>query len=152
MFAYVLANDLLTSLGQISAIIICLYILVSTLIGLAVAAGLAFGLSWVREKVELIKVLRPVVDSVNTTTELAIKGPLPAAGAGENKIVRTVAKVPSILHTVDNKVEQGSDRVAQAVIEFHARQEMVKTIVKTFFSSGSNSTQPAPPQLESPQK
>lgn len=152
MLAYLVADDILAGLGQISAILLCLYILVSTLIGLAVAAGLAFGLTWVREKVELIKILRPVVDSVNTTTESAIKGTLPAAGTPENKIIRTVAAVPAVLHTVDNRVEQGGDRVAQAVIEFHARKEMVKSIAQTFFLPGLKGTTSASSQIEGPEK
>jgi hypothetical protein len=105
----------------------------SVIIGLAVALGLMLGLAWVREKVELIKRLRPTVDSVNKTSEAAIKGALPPPGSNDNKIVRTVAEVPMYAHTVEEKVDEGSDRVTNAVIEFRARTEMAKTLLKAFF-------------------
>jgi hypothetical protein len=108
----------------------------SVIIGLAVALGLMLGLAWVREKVELIKRLRPTVDSVNKTSEAAIKGALPPPGPNDNKIVRTVAEVPVYAHTIEKKVEEGSDRVTSGVIEFRARTEMAKTIVKAFFLPG----------------
>ena len=133
---YVLASDPLAPWGQVAAIILLFYMFLSVIIGLAVALGLMLGLAFVREKVELIKKLRPTVDSVNTTSEAAIKGALPPPGSSDNKIVRTVAEVPMYAHTVEKKVEEGSDRVASTVIEFRARTEMVKTVVKTFFLPG----------------
>jgi hypothetical protein len=152
MLAYIVAEDVLTTLGQVSAIILCLYMLVSILIGIGVTAGLMFGLSWVREKAELIKMLRPVVDSVNTTTEEAIKGTLPAPRADENKIVRTVAEIPARLHAIDNKVEEGSDRVLNIAIEISARTMMVKSMAKAFFFPGLKYTEPTPLQVEGPEQ
>jgi hypothetical protein len=152
MLAYIVAEDVLTTLAQISAIILCLYILVLTFVAIGVAAGLTFGLSWGQEKAELIKMLRPVVDSVNTTTEEAIKGTLPAAEANENKIVRTVAEVPARLHTVDNKVEQVSDRAIDIAIEIRARTMMVKSMAKAFFLPGLKKAEPAPLQIEGPEQ
>ena len=133
---YVLASDPLASWGQIAAIILLFYMFLSVIIGLAVALGLMLGLAWVREKVELIKRLRPTVESVNKTSEAAIKGALPPPGSNDNKIVRTVAEVPMYAHTVEKKVEEGSDRVTDVVIEFRARTEMAKTILKAFFLPG----------------
>ena len=133
---YVLASDPLVPWGQVAAIILLFYMFLSVIIGLAVALGLMLGLTWVREKVELIKKLRPTVDSVNTTSEAAIKGALPPPGSSDNKIVRSVAEVPMYAHTIEKKVEEGSDRVTDAVIEFRARTEMAKTMVKAFFLPG----------------
>src|SRR6266480_7631929 len=133
---YVLADDPLALWGQVAAIILLFYMFLFVIIGLAVALGLMLGLAWTRQKVVLIKRLRPTVDSVNTTSEAAIKGTLPPAGSNDNKIVHTVAEVPAYTHTIEKKVEEGSDRVASAVIEFRARTEMAKTVIKSLYVTG----------------
>ncbi|MBA2287424.1 MAG: hypothetical protein H0W02_18280 [Ktedonobacteraceae bacterium] len=129
-------GDPLAAWGQAAAILLSIELFLFILIGLAVSAGLLFGLSWVREKAELVKKLRPVVNSINETTEQAIKGTLPAEQPGDNKIVRTVAEVPARARGVEQKIEQGSDRVAGAVIEFRARTMMVREVAKAFFLPG----------------
>ena len=134
---YVLASDPLAPWGEVAAIILLFYMFLSVIIGLAVALGLLLGLAWVREKVELIKKLRPTVDSVNITSKAAVRGALPAPGSSDNKIVRTVAEVPAYAHTIEKKVEEGSDRVTDVVIEFRARTQMAKTVVKAFLLPGS---------------
>lgn len=131
-----LASDPLSVLGQISALILLLYLFVLILIGLALALVLLIGMTWVREKASFIKKIRPTVDSVNNTTQSAINGTLPEAGDGENKIIRTAAEIPASTRKVETKVEQGSERVANAVIEFRARTMMAKGILKAFFLPG----------------
>jgi hypothetical protein len=131
-----LASDPLSVLGQISALILLIYLFVLILIGLALALVLLIGMTWVREKVSFIKKIRPTVDSVNNTTQSAINGTLPEAGDGENKIIRTAAEIPASTRKVETKVEQGSERVANAVIEFRARTMMAKGILKAFFLPG----------------
>ncbi len=74
--------------------------------------------------------------SVIIGLEAAIKGVLPPPQSSDNKIVRTVAEVPMYAHTIEEKVEEGSDRVTSAVIEFRARTEMAKTVLKAFFLPG----------------
>lgn len=136
---YILASDPISWLapwGQASAIVLLLYMLILILIGLGLTLGLMLGLSWVRQKAELIKKLRPTVDSVNVTTEEAIKGTLPVSINDENKIVRTVAEVPARMQDVEHKIDDVNDRVASAVIEFRARTVMVQGIVKAFFLPG----------------
>ena len=133
---HVLASDPLAAWGQAAAIVLLFYMFLSVLIGLGVALGLMLGLTWVREKVELIKRLRPTVDSINTTSIAASRGQLPPAASGVDKIARTVAEVPAYAHTIEEKVEQGSDRVAGAVIEFRARTEMAKTVLQALFLPG----------------
>jgi len=135
----ILASDPLAPFGQAAGIILALYMFVSILIGLALAAGLMFGLAWVRQKSELVKKLRPMVDKVNTTIQSAMSGTLPPAQPGDkavDKIARTVAEGPMAVQNIDKQVDQGSDRVARAVIEFRARTMMVKTIAKAFFLPG----------------
>lgn len=142
MIALVLAvNPILAAWGQIAAIVICFYILVAVLIAFVFNAAMAFGFAWVREKAELIKLLRPYVESVNKTSEAAIKGVPPAEN--ENQVVRAVAQVPMGVHTIDKKVDQASDRVAKAMIEFKARTVQAQTIVKAFLLPGLMKQQPA---------
>ena len=122
--------------GQIAAIIICFFVLVFVIIAVAFNVAMAMGLSWVREKSELIKKLRPYVDSVNKTTEAAERGVVPAEQ--ENAVARNVARVPVAMHETDQKVDQISDTVAEKVIEFRARTVQAKTIIKAFFLPGLN--------------
>ncbi len=141
---YVLASsNPLPPLGQGAAIVLLLYFLILVLLGLGLTLGLMFGLGWVREKTELIKRLRPTVESVNHTTEAAVQGDQYALVDQQNKVIRTVAEVPARAHNIEQKIEQGSDRVAGAVIEFRARTQMAKAIVKAFFLPGLTHGQPA---------
>jgi hypothetical protein len=142
MMPYLLASgpatleQILAPWGQIAAIILVIELFLFVLIFLALNVGLTFLSAWVREKAELVKKLRPIIDNVNATTEAAIKGTLPDAKANENKIVRTVAEIPARANTIEEKLNKESDRVAKAVIEFRARTVMVQTIVKAFFLPG----------------
>lgn len=141
----ILASDPLAPFGQAAGIILAIYTFVSILIGLALAAGLMFGLTWVRQKSELVKKLRPIVDKVNTTTQSAMAGTLPPAQPGDkqiDKIARTAAEVPTFVQNIDKQVDQGGDRVARAVIEFRARTMMAKTIAKAFFLPGLTKKKP----------
>lgn len=131
---YVFASDPIAAWGQAAAIILVIELFFFVLIGLALMGGLMFGLARVRQKVELIKRLRPTVESVNTTTEEAIHGTLPPPGPDENKVVRTIAEVPAKIDDVEKKIDKGADRVAEAVIEFRARTMMVEGMVKAFFA------------------
>src|SRR2546429_320156 len=139
-------SDALAPWGQAAAIILAIYTFINILVGLAFAAALMFGFAWIRQKAELIKKLRPMVDSVNK----AIEAPESAAPLQEpqHKLVQVVHKVQSLeipqkiegvdhqVHAVEQKIDQGADRVAEAVIELRARTAMAKTIVKAFFLPG----------------
>jgi hypothetical protein len=131
---YVFASTPIDAWGQAAAIILVIELFFFVLIGLALIGALMFGLAWVRQKTELIKQLRPTVESVNTTTEEAIHGTLPPPGPDENKVVRTIAEVPAKIDDVEKKIDQGADRVAEAVIEFRARTVMVEGMIKAFFA------------------
>jgi hypothetical protein len=128
-------SPVLAAWGQIAAIVICFSILVVVLIALVVNLGMAFGLAKGHEKADLLKLLRPYVESVNKTSEAADQGVPPTEN--ENKIVRAVAEVPARTHTLDKQADQMADRVANAVIEFRARTVQAKTIVKAFFLPGA---------------
>ncbi|HLZ80918.1 MAG TPA: hypothetical protein VKP04_04745 [Ktedonobacteraceae bacterium] len=131
-----LASDPLAALGQIGAIILLLYLLVFILIGLAIALILLFSMTLMREKIEIIKRIRPVVNSVNSTAQAASSDTLPQRREDENRIVRAVAEIPAYTRTIETKVEQGSNRVASAVIEFRARTMMAKGVAKALFLPG----------------
>jgi hypothetical protein len=89
MFVLLDADPVLAGFGQTAAIIICLFLLVFVLVTVAFALVMVFATTWVREKSNLIKMLRPTVDSVNETSEAAIQGRAPADD--KNTIVRTIA-------------------------------------------------------------
>ncbi len=146
---YILADSGLAPWGNAAAIIIGLYFFVSIIIGVALAAGLMFGFSLLRDKIELIKKIRPLLNDVNLSLVATEKGePLPES-TKDNKIIQAVVQVPKVAAmlpgraaSVEQKVEQGSDRVAGAVIEFYARTAMAQGIVKAFFLPGLTRSRP----------
>ena len=135
------ANPILAMWGQIAAIVICLFVLIFVLLAVAFNVLMAFAMTWVREKVDLIKMLRPTVESINKASESVSQGVAPIAN--ENAIVRTVASLPTKIHAVDKKVEQSMDRVTNTVIEFRARVVQVQTVVKAFLLPGLMRRKPA---------
>ncbi len=144
-------NSLLAILGQIAAFILILELLVYILLAVVLNGVFAIAFTWIREQAELIKKLRPVVDSVNSTTEAAIKGTLPAASANENKIVRAVAQIPAQANAIEGKIEQGTDRVANAMIELRARTVMVQGIARALFLPDLSIRQQRLPAPKSPE-
>lgn len=148
----VLASGGLAPWGQAAAIILALYMFISIIIGLALAAALMFGFAWIREKSELLRQIRPHVSELNQAAIAVRRGdPLPQEVA-ENKVISVVAQVPKMAENiaarssdVEQKVDLGSERVAHAVIEFYARTAMVKGMARAFFLPGLTRTRPAPP-------
>jgi hypothetical protein len=134
MFVLLAVDPTLEAAGQISAVVICFYVLISVVLMLAVNVALALAFAWVRDKVELVKMLRPKIKEVNDAAIAGSKGVVPAEDA--SPIARTVARVPAAAHTAEKKVEQVTDRVAEGVIEFRARMVQAQTIAKAFFLPG----------------
>ncbi len=132
----VFADDPIAAWGQAAAIYLTFQIFFLMVIGLVLALVLMFALGWVRDKAELLKKLRPFVNSVNNTAVASMEGRPDPANAPSNKIVHTVAQLPSRVTRLDEKVNEGSDKVAKGVIEFNARFEMGKTFVKQLFLPG----------------
>lgn len=125
-------NPIIATGGQIAAIVIGLYAVLFILIALVFNLVMAAVLSWTREKANLVKMLRPTVNSVNKTSEAMINGTQPPPN--ENKIVQIVAEGPAQVHKLDKQVDQVADKVANAVIEFRARTIQVQTVAKAFFT------------------
>jgi len=127
------ANPIIAAGGQIAAIILCIFFLVTIILMLAVNLGMAFLLSWTREKVNVIKLLRPTVDSVNKSSEAALQGKEVEA-IEESKVAHTAAALPGSVHNINQQVNQVSSQVANAAIEFRARTAQAQAIVMTFLA------------------
>ena len=136
-------NPLLEITGQIAAIIICLFVFILLLLSLAFNLAMVFGMSWLSEKIQAIKLLRPTVENVNKATESALQGTPP--DETQHRMIRTAASIPTAVHNLEKKVDQGTEKVADAVIEFRARTVQAKTILKAFFLPGL-----MPQKLEKP--
>ncbi|GAC1448136.1 MAG: hypothetical protein PVS3B1_32010 [Ktedonobacteraceae bacterium] len=143
-------NPIIATIGQIGAIIICLFIFIFVLLAVVFNLAMAFGTGWVRDKVNLIKMLRPVVESVNKASDEAAHGADPAEN--KNAVVRAIATVPAQMNTIDRKVEQTTDRVANTAIEARARVEQGKAIVRGFFQPirRATPTRATTPRVEVP--
>lgn len=129
-------NPILEMAGQIAAFVICLFLFIAVILAVVLSLVLSFGLSALRDQVEAIKKIRPYVDTINQETSEAVhNNALPAESA--NPVARAVASVPVKVNAIDQKVEQTSDRVAHAAIEFRARTEQVKMVARAFFLPGS---------------
>jgi predicted PurR-regulated permease PerM len=144
MLDFVLAaNPILAMFGQIAAIVICIFVLIFVLLAIAFNVLMSFTMAWVHEKVDLIKMLRPTVESLNKASESVSQGIAPTAN--ENIVVRKVASLPANMHAIDEKVQQSTGRVANAVIEFRARTVQVQTVVKAFLLPGLTRRRPVIP-------
>lgn len=137
-------GDLLIQLGQVAAIILLIYLFVNILLGLALAVGLMFGIAWVSDKAELLKKLRPTIKDVNE----ALRNPEAVKGESAQGLVKVIHSVQSAaipqkiegvehsVQSVEQKVGQGADRVAGAMIEFRARTAQAQGVLKAFFLPG----------------
>jgi hypothetical protein len=156
---YVLASDILAPLGQAAAIILAIYMSVSIIIGLVFSVLLMYGFAWVREKSELVKKLRPTVDSINTTISAGGSETLPATVDQSDKLLQTIHKFQSVqvdqkakdvqeqVNIIEKKVGSVTDRIAEGVIEFRARTLMVQGMLKVFFLPGLTKQKPRTPLL-----
>jgi hypothetical protein len=145
MAALVLAvNPVLAGWGQFAIIVIGFYALIFIIIAVAFNLAMVFALSFLRQKAELVKKLRPSVESVNETTEAALQGVPPSEDAG--RIARVAASIPRGVSGVDKQVEKATGQVASAVIEARARTMQAQAIVKAFLRPPTR----APRQLTGP--
>lgn len=137
-------GDVLSQLGQVAAIILLIYLFVNILIGLVIAVVFMFAVAWVGDKAELIKKLRPTLEGVNA----AIKDPEVATKESANGLVEVIHSIQSLaipqkiegvehsVQSVEEKLGQGADRVASAVIEFRARTAQAQGVLKALFLPG----------------
>lgn len=140
----IVTGDVLVQLGYAAAIILLIFMLVNILIGLALAVGLMFATTWVGDKAELLKKLRPTIRDVNE----ALRNPESVKGESAQGLVKVIhsiqtagipQKVEGVEHgvqSVEQKVNEGADRVAGALIEFRARTAQAQGVLKAFFLPG----------------
>lgn len=127
-------NPVLEMAGLISAILIGLFLLISILLGLIVALLSTFITGWLEEKTQLLKLLRPNVESITEAHQAIQRGE--ELGEEQSALIRVVAGMPERMKSIDQKVERTSDRIAETVIELRARTLQVKTVVKAFLLPG----------------
>lgn len=139
--------------GQAAALVILLYVFVSIIIGVILTAVLMFLFAWIREKAELLKKLHPALNQINDALVAAQRGESIPDELADNQLVQIVTQVPKVANsalsattTIEQKVDTGSARVADAVIEFRARTEMVKTMARAFFLPGLMRPRPVAPE------
>lgn len=131
------ATPIIAMGGQIAAIILCIFFLITIILMLAVNLGLAFVLAWIREKANAIKLLRPTVDSMNRSSEAALQGKEIEA-IEESKVAQTAAALPGSVHNIDQQVNEVSRKVANAAIEVRARTAQAQAIVMTFLAPNAS--------------
>src|SRR5260221_4790879 len=151
---YLLASDPLAAWAQAAGIILAIYMFVLLLIVLALSLLFMYAFAWIREKSELVKKLHPTVDSVNIAIESTSDETLPATVDHSNRLIQAVHTLQSVqlvqkakdvqrqAGNIEQKVEQGTGRVAGAAIEFRARTVMVQSMLKAFFLPGLTKQKP----------
>jgi hypothetical protein len=125
-------NPIIVPIGQIAAIVICLFVLIFVLLTVACNLLMAFAMGWLREQANLLKLLRPAVESINHSSALVTQGETLAAD--ENKLIRATAAIPLKMQKADQKVERSMNAVNSAIIEVRARITQLNTIDKSFLS------------------
>jgi hypothetical protein len=125
-------NPILATGGEIAAIVIGLYSFIFIILTVVFGLTMDATFTWLSEKIKIVRMLRPTVDSVNKTSEALSDGVPPPDD--ENAIIRTVAAAPLQVHKLDQKVDQVTDKVANFAIEFRARTVQVQTVRELSFS------------------
>src|SRR5215471_2900572 len=151
MLLFVLSEELVVVLGRIAALVLTLYLFIFALFFLVAALLLLFGNAWVRDKINLLRNLRLFAERI----DIAIRAPsgemLPAVLEPDDPLeqaIRAIHTVQSVqlvqkvkdaqkqASIIEKQVDQGTDRIASAVIEFRARTVMVQGMLKAFFLPG----------------
>jgi hypothetical protein len=157
MLLFILSEELVVVLGRIAALVLTLYLFIFALFFLVAALLLLFGNAWVRDKIELLRNLRLFAARIDTAIHAPSGEMLPAIVEPDNALgqaiqaihtvqsVQVVQKVKDVqrqVNTIEKTVDQGTDRVASAVIEFRARTVMVQGMLKAFFLPGLTKQKP----------
>lgn len=153
-----LTNGGLAPWGQAAAFIIALYILLSLIAGLVLAVASLMLLAWLREKAEQIKKVRPLLGEINQALSASQRGVSPPPEVAESRFASVAARIPAITgrlpaqaSEIERRTEQGSDRVAGMVIEFHARTQQATGFIKALFLPALTKRQPpAASQMQKP--
>jgi hypothetical protein len=151
MLHFILADDLVTDLGRIAAIILTLYLFLFVVFFLVVSGLLLVANTWLQDKVELLHNLRSIIENIDTTIHTPGSETLPATLEPDNNLgqalqaihmVQSVQVVEVAKNTqkqvdgIEKRVEPVADRIAGGVIEFRARTVMAQGMLKAFFLPG----------------
>ncbi len=159
MLLFILSEDLVTVLGRIAALILSLYLFIFVVFLLLASALLLYANTWVRDKAQLLKNVRMFAEDIDTTIHAASSETLPATIELDSRVVQVIRTVQSIqvarkardiqmqTSAVEKQVEQGSNRIAGAVIEFRARTVMAQGMLKAFFLPGLTKQKPRSPLM-----
>jgi hypothetical protein len=152
-----LQEELVVVLGRIAALVLTLYLFIFALFFMVAALLLLFGNAWLQDKVDLLRNLRLLAGRIDTAMHVPSGEMLPAVLEPDDALeqaIRAIHTVQSVqvvqkvkdaqkqASAIEKTVDQGTDRIASAVIEFRARTVMVQGMLKAFFLPGLTKQKP----------
>jgi hypothetical protein len=156
------ADDLLTTLGRIAALVLVIYVFLFAVLFFVGSLLLLYANAWVRDKVGLLHQLRSIVESIDTVLHTPPNESVPASLETDSRLgqalqaIHTVQSVQVVeiakntqkqVNNVEKKVEPVADRITDGVIEFRARTVMAQSMLKAFFLPGLVKLKPRSPLL-----
>jgi hypothetical protein len=162
MLLFILADDLLTDLGRIAALVLIIYVFLFAVFFFVSSLLLLYGNAWLREKIGLLHQLRLIIENIDTTIHSPSSETLPAPLEPDNRlgqalqaihmaqsvqVVEIAKNTQKQVDSIEKKVEPVADRIAEGVIEFRARTVMVQGMLKAFFLPGLIKLKPQSPLL-----
>ena len=162
MLLFILADDLLTDLGRIAALVLIIYVFLFAVFFFVSSLLLLYGNAWLREKIGLLQQLRSIIENIDTAIHSPSSETLPATLETDNRlgqalqaihmaqsvqVVEIAKNTQKQVDSIEKKVEPVADRIAEGVIEFRARTVMVQGMLKAFFLPGLIKLKPHSPLL-----
>jgi hypothetical protein len=151
MLLFILADDLLTDLGRIAALVLVIYVFLFAVLFFVASLLLLYGNAWLREKIGLLHQLRSIVQNIDITIHTPGTETLPATLDSDKRlgqifqaihmaqsvqVVEIAKNTQKQVDSVEKRVEPVADRIAGGVIEFRARTVMAQGMLKAFFLPG----------------
>jgi len=162
MLLFILADDLLTDVGRIAALVLVIYVFLFALLFFVGSLLLLYGNAWLREKIGMLHQLRLIIENIDTAIHSPSSETLPATLETDNRlgqalqaihmaqsvqVVEIAKNTQKQVDSIEKKVEPVADRIAEGVIEFRARTVMVQGMLKAFFLPGLIKLKPHSPLL-----
>jgi hypothetical protein len=162
MLLFILADDLLTDLGRIAALILVIYVFLFVVLFFVSSLLILYGNTWLRQQVRWLHQVRSIVENIDAALHAPSSETLPAVLEPDNSLgqaLQVVHKVQSVqvvqiaqntheqVDSIGKRVEPVADRIAEGVIEFRARTVMLQGMLKAFFLPGSIKPKPGSPLL-----
>jgi hypothetical protein len=162
MLLFILADDLLTDLGRIAALVLVIYVFLFVVLFFVASLLLLYGNTWLRQQIGLVHQLRSIIENIDTALHAPSSETLPAALEPDNRlgqalqaihmaqsvqVVEIAKNTQKQVDSIEKRVEPVADRIAEGVIEFRARTVMVQGMLKAFFLPGLIKPKPRSPLL-----